>query len=235
MLENAFITVPETKLPCGLIVPSFQVGQFAASKSADGKVASNEAGIPWTRITYDEARQACADSGFDMVTETQWLALAWDVVNQPCNWTKGEVGKGKLFRGLRYGTVMSPQPGNYVSPDEKERRWLTLSNGERICDLNGNVWQWVFDDLDGDKDGVLTGPKDPSSPSFKTAPYPSEKKGMGFITTFLGRNGSVPVRGGYWSSAAMGGVFALLLSAARSVAYNSLGFRPALKKLKPAS
>ena len=226
MSENVFITCPEVTLPCGIVVPSFKVAKYVASKGDDGKLAVNATGKPWEHINYDDARKACEASGYKLITETQWLALAWDISQQACNWSKGEVGKGKLFRGLHKGTVSSAQAGDYVSPSKKEKRLLTLSNGEEICDLAGNVWEWVFDDVQGDADGIVAKPVTSESPSLSTAPYPSEKKGMGYWST-SGRAGAAPFRGGYWNNGATGGVFALILYYARSIAYSDIGFRPA--------
>lgn len=228
MTQNIFITVPEVTLPCGIVVPSFKVGQYAASKGSDGKVAVTADGVPWTRINYDDARRACEESGYRLITERQWLAIAWDASQQACNWTRGEIGKGKLFSGLRKGNVCSAQPGTYQPADPKERRWLTLSNGERICDVNGNVWQWVFDDIQGDQDGIVAKPVTADSPSLSTAPYPSLKNGMGWRPE-SGRPGCASLRGGSWGSGSDAGVFALHLSVPRSDVYSYIGFRPAFE------
>jgi hypothetical protein len=207
---DLFITVPETTLPNGTLVPSFQVGQYACSQGDDNKAVITAEGKPWVRINYREARKACEEAGFNLITELQWLAIAWDASQQDCNWTKGNVGEGKLFRGIRNNKVGGPQPGVYKTGDAKERRWLTLSNGMQICDLNGNVFSWVFDDVQGDKEGLIAKPFTADSPSLATAPYPSLKKGMGWRPD-AGANwsGFALVRGGCWCSGARAGVFRL--------------------------
>jgi formylglycine-generating enzyme required for sulfatase activity len=205
-----FITVPETTLPSGIVVPEFQVGQYHCAKGTDEKAVLDPSLPPWVSINYHEAREACADVGYKLLTETQALAIAYDIVQQDCNWTKGAVGKGKLFRGIRKTNVSSAQPGNFVPSDPKERRWLTLSNGERICDFNGNVYSWIYDDVQGDEDGIIAKAFAPDSPSITTAPYPSIKKGVGWYPS-AGYNGTgyVLIRGGYWSSWSDAGVFYL--------------------------
>jgi len=207
---DQFITVPETTLPCGTVVPSFQVGQYAASKSSDGKAVITADGKPWTSINFENAKQACLDAGYSLITETQWLAIAHNVVNVDANWTKGKVGEGKLFRGIRKGNVSEAQAGDFDPTDKKERRWLTLSNGEKICDMNGNVFSWIFDDLHGDEKGVINKPFDTKDPSISTAPYPSLEKGMGWRPD-CARNwsGGALFRGGYWGSDDAAGVFRL--------------------------
>ena len=203
-----FITVPDTTLPNGITVPSFKVGQFVCSKNEDGKAIVTPDGKPWVHINYTEARKACEEIGGALITELQWLALAHDVVNQDCNWTGSKIGEGDLFQGLRNGTVSEAQPGDYVSTDPTEQRWLTLSNGERICDLNGNIYQWIFDNVQGDDNGIIARDFDEDSPSITTPPYPSEEKGMGNYETW-DWSGHALVRGGYWCSEFHAGVFYL--------------------------
>lgn len=207
--EN-FITVPETTLPNGLVVPAFETSQFHCAKGEDGKIVIDSSLKPWVNINYHEAREACAASGFKLLTESQALAIAWNASQQDCNWTKGKVGEGKLFRGIRKGNVYGAQPGNYELPDHKERRWLTLSNGERICDANGNVFSWIFDDVQGDENGIVANAFAIDSPSITTAPYPSEEKGMGWYPSAgVGWSGRALIRGGYWYSGSYAGVFYL--------------------------
>lgn len=207
-IADCFITVPEVTLPSGIVIPSFQVSQYACTQGADGKVESNADHAPWVRINYHEAREACEKSGYKLITEKQWLAIAWDVSQQDCNWTGGNVGEGEIFQGIRNWHVESAQPGCYEPTDESERRWLTLSNGERICDLNGNVYQWVFDDVQGDENGIIARDFAEDSISITTPPYPNEEKGMGNYEVWDWSGGAL-VRGGCWGSGSFAGVFRL--------------------------
>lgn len=208
--HDRFITVPETTLPNGVVVPAFQVGQYASTKGDDGKLAIRAEGAPWVRINYSDAKKACETAGYKLITETQWLAIAYNASQQDANWTGGKVGEGKLFQGIRKGNVSSAQPGSYTSPDADEQRWLTLSNGERICDLNGNVWQWVFDDVQGNESGLIAKAFAKDSPSITTRPFPSLKAGMGWIPE-AGANwsGRALIRGGCWFSDDYAGAFVL--------------------------
>lgn len=207
--KDLFITVPETTLPGGEVVPSFHVGQYACTKGENDTAAVNANDAPWVRVNYHKAREACEKAGYALITEKQWLAIACDASQQDANWTKGKVGEGKLFRGIRKGTLSRAQPGSYEPTDPKERRWLVLSNGERICDLNGNVWQWIFDDVQGDEAGLTTIIK-ADSVSLTTAPYPSEKKGMGWLPdSECDWYGDALVRGGCWISGVNAGAFSL--------------------------
>jgi formylglycine-generating enzyme required for sulfatase activity len=209
MQENKFITVPAVTLPNGTIVPSFVIGQYVCSQGEDGKAAITAEGTPWTRINFEEAKAACKAIGCELITELQWLAIAHDVANQDCNWTGGKVGEGDLFQGLRNDTVNGAQPGTYTSTDSTEQRWLTLSNGERICDLNGNIFQWVFDNVQGDENGIIAKDFGSESPSITTPQFPSEENGMGNYDVW-DWSGYALVRGGYWFSESNAGVFRFL-------------------------
>ena len=149
--KNLFITVPETTLPSGIIVPEFLVGQYTCGKDDDGKV----------------------------------------------------------FQGIHKWNINEAQPGTFESDDPEERRWHQLSNGERIYDFSGNVFTWIFDDVQGDENGLLV-KISADSTSLTTAPYPSRKSGMGWRPDDAGDwSGSALIRGGYWSSGSHAGVFRL--------------------------
>lgn len=208
--QNRFIPVPTTTLPNGLVVPAFHVAQFAASQGADGKVESTAEGTPWVNIDHADSRRACEESGFALITETQWLAIAWDAARQDCNWTGGAVGEGSLFQGLRDWSVDGAQPGTYEPEDKDKQNWLTLSNGQRIHGINGNVYQWIFDDVQGDENGVTAKPFAEDSASL-LAPFPSMEKGMGWRPKAgADWSGDALIRGGCWDSASRAGAFCLL-------------------------
>ncbi len=218
-----FITVPEVTLPNGTTVPSFQVSQYVCTQNSAGHAAITADGTPWVSINFEEAKAACIAAGYALITELQWLAIAHDVAAQGINWTGGKVGEGKLFQGLRNDTVRYAQPGSYVPPDTDEQRWLTLSNGERICDLNGNVYQWVFDDAQGDDQGVIARDFAEESPSITTPPFPSRTQGMGDYEVWNWSGGAL-IRGGCWCSGAHAGVF-YLDGGWPAYRYDNVGFR----------
>jgi hypothetical protein len=207
--DNEFVTVPEVTLPNGTVVPSFRVGKYATAKgNCDFPLISAEH-APWVEINFEESKAAAARAGYKLLTETQALAIAHDIVNQDINWTGGKVGEGHVYMGLHNGTVSEGQPGTYESDDPEERRWHQLSNGERIHDFAGNVFTWIDDDVQGDENG-LSGKIAANSPSLTTAPYPSMEKGMGYRPDGARDwSGRALVRGGYWDSGSYAGVFLL--------------------------
>jgi hypothetical protein len=206
---SIFILVPEVTLPGGKVVPAFQVAQYISSRGPAGIAQSVADAMPWVNINYNEARKACAESGYELITETQALSIAYDISQQDINWTGGKVGDGKIFQGIHKGNVSKAQAGTYESSDAEERRWHQLSNGERIYDFAGNCYTWVFDDVQGGTDG-LTGKIAADSISVTTSPYPSQENGVGWYPEG-GANwsGDALVRGGCWRSGSRAGVFSL--------------------------
>ena len=196
------LTVPETTLPNGLVVPSFKVAQYHATKEADG--------TPWVGINYHKARAAAERAGLQLVTETQWLAIAHDIAQQPINWTSGVVGEGKLFQGLRKSDVDEVQPHSYKPSDTDERRWHKLSTGERIYDFAGHAFSWVFDDVQGDEKGLIAKAFTADSPSFTTVQGKSQGNGVGWMPNAGSDwSGYALCRGGYFGSYDSAGVFRL--------------------------
>lgn len=241
---DCFIEVPETTLPNGLVVGSFLVSQFLCSPGkidttngvkfhlslgCERQAASVIQGIPWTMLTYFDAAQACKAAGYSLLTESQWLAIAWDCAGVDANWTKGKRGKGDLIRGLTGGDIAQPQPVSYTTPFPEHRRWLFLSNGEMIFDFGGNARHWVFDDIHGNDEGIVAAEWIEIEDISRQAPAPPYKRGTGrrpdidFI--WLCQREAL-VRGGCWKdgSSGLAGIFALD-SAPPMYAHPDVGFR----------
>lgn len=213
-VESLFVTVPETTLPGGLVVPAFQVSRFMASEGADGQLVVSGTGAPLVYISYHDARKACAAAGFAMITETQALSLAWNLSQCARNWISGVVGEGSMYQGLHLDLddVDEAYDYQFVSRDTSERRefYLNVSSTEPIIDAAGNAYTWVFDDVQGDVQGVVARAFAADSPSITTAPYPSMQKGMGWQPK-AGNDwsGLALIRGGCWCSGGGAGVFRL--------------------------
>jgi len=201
-LQVQLIAVPEVTLPNGTTVPPFLVSQYHCSQSEDG--------APWVNIGYHDARKACQEAGMSLITELQSLAIAHDIVQQDINWTGGKVGLGKVFQGLHKGTVEGPKGRGFVSPDPEERRWHQLSNGSRIYDFAGHVFSWVFDDVQGDENGIVARSIAKDSPSISTSSGLRAAQGIGWAP--LANSpwaGGALFRGGCWRSGHRAGVFRL--------------------------
>ncbi len=205
--SNEFVLVPETTLPNGLVVPAFMVGKYACSKSDLNTAIVVADRKPWANINFNDAKLACTDAGYNLITESQYLAIAYQITQQPENWTGGKVGEGEVFRGIHLGDVNEAQDGHYQSDKPIERRWHALANGEVVYDFSGNIYSWVFDDVQGDDKGVIAKPFKDDSPTKTTAPYETNSHGMG--DTYVGKDwsGTALVRGGCWLSLGIAGVF----------------------------
>lgn len=175
---TGYIEIPDTTLPNGSVVPSFVVGQYYCSKASGGKATVSPIDLPWVDITYEEAAIACKRSGGSLITERQCLAIATRIAADPRNWIGG-VESGTLKQGLHNGSVSSPQPGNYTPPDPIEDRWFYVTDNDKICDFAGNIFGWAFDDVQGNRTGVIDRAISAQSISITSAPFPSLQRGMG--------------------------------------------------------
>jgi hypothetical protein len=212
-----FILVPETTLPCGITVPAFAVARWLAARGPGGRVLLSGSAPPWVNIGYHAARAACARSGLGLLTELQALAIAHDLARQAVNWSGGAAGEGRLFQGLHRGGVAAPQPVCVEPPDPRERRWHALSNGQRIHDFAGNAFSWVFDDVQGNAEGVVMHAFAPDSPTVSGAPGEPLQRGLGWWpkagSSWWGR---ALARGGAWSSQEGAGIFTVVDERPRS-------------------
>jgi hypothetical protein len=216
-LAYGFVAVPATTLPCGMTVPAFAVARWLAARGLGGQVLLSESARPWVNIGYRAAREACRRAGFGLLTELQALAIAHDLARQPANWSGGAVGEGSLFQGLRLGRVHEPQAACMASPDPRERRWHVLSNGEEIHDFAGNAFSWVFDDVQGNAEGVVAHAFAADSPTVSGMPGQRLQQGLGWWPN-PGNCwwGSALARGGAWSSQDGAGVFTVVDERPRS-------------------
>ena len=208
---QAFVLVPATTLPCGTTVTAFSVSPWLAARGSGGRVLLSETAPPWVNIDYHAARRACLSSGLSLLTELQALAIAHNLASQGINWSGGAVGAGNLFQGLHRGGFGAVQPPCVTSPDPRERRWHELSNGQRIHDFVGNAFSWVFDDVQGNCDGIVTHAFAPDSPTVTGAPGAPLQQGLGWWpkvgNTWYGR---ALARGSSGSSREAAGIFTVI-------------------------
>ncbi len=120
-------------------------------------------GLPWVKITWQQAKVACENlgTGFALITEEQWLTIANDVVNQDENWNSSTVGTGAVFRGnVNLADTISCSNGGVMDGfteadciisggdfDGRNKRMLYLSSGDTIFDFSGNAWQFVDEEM----------------------------------------------------------------------------------------
>ena len=223
-------------------------------KNDAGTAKSQAAGSPWVSISQTSAITAASDacSGCHLITEAEWLTVAHNVLNVGSNWSGGSVGSGYIYGGhndnapanaLAASSDGDGYSGTGNTSGSNQLRTLTLSNGEVIWDLAGNVWEWTAGQTSGGQPGAAgyawrewnavegTGSLSPNPfPSFGTA------AASGWTgTNGIGRLYSDSVqtaargfrRGGNWNNGSHAGVFTLNLSNAPSSAGANIGFRAA--------
>ena len=143
----------------------------------DGKLAYNPSfiaesrasGTPWTNIWQTEAIAEASSSevgvdGSHLITETEWMTLAADVLSVKYNWSGGVVGGGFIYSGHNDNApanalAASPddEDGYYGTGDQapsSQRRTLYLTSGDVIWDMAGNVYDWTSNTMTGAQPGL---------------------------------------------------------------------------------
>lgn len=201
-------------------------------------IADNQ---PWRRIDANNAASECESLGanYHLISNSEWMAIARDIENVNANWTGGTVGTGCLFKGntldttCGYNSATDPDSGTGRNARAKH----TLSNGQEIFDISGNVYEWT--DWDAATIGFQTGPTSCPVLGFEELPtvacgalasadYDTDNgaytsvQGVG---QFYGGSGGAALRGGFWSSSTFAGAFTLSLGSSPTHANSSFGFR----------
>ena len=207
--NHHMVTVPATQVG-GEMVPAFRVGQYLCGRGAFDTPQIDPWTAPWTAISYLAAKRLCDDAGLSLLTERQALAIAYNILAQAVNWSGGGVGHGRLYQGLHKGLRDGPQAATHRSTCLSERRWHVLSNGEIIHDMAGNAYCWIFDDVQGERNGIVARPFSTNSPSVERAEPGPYASGMGDgPSAGDDYSGNALIRGGHWCSGDVAGIFHL--------------------------
>jgi formylglycine-generating enzyme required for sulfatase activity len=231
------------------------------AKNVGGVATSQAAGAPWLSISQLTAitTSSAACTGCHLITEAEYLTIAQNVLGVASNWSTGTVGSGFIYSvhtdnapSSALAADTNDSNGYYgtgnVSPSN-QRRTLTLSNGEVIWDLAGNVYEWTSGQTTGGQPGITgesafdwkewnatpmtTASFSPSGPN----PFPSYgtpaasgwnagTNGIGRLYSHVGDSALRGfLRGGNWINGSSAGVLALALSFAPSSTNTYIGFR----------
>ena len=226
------------------------------AKNVGGVATSQASGTPWVSISQTNAMTtsaAACDGGCHLISEAEYLTIAHNVLSVDSNWSGGSVGTGYIYSGHNDSNPASALAassndsdgysgtGN-VSPSN-QRRTLTLTNGEVIWDIAGNVLDWTSGQTSGGQPGASgwvwrqwntiagTGSLSPNPhPSYGTpaASNWTSTHGIGQIyssSTDTSLRGFL--RGGRWTYGSNAGVLSLYLGGSSGSLGNSLGFRVA--------
>ncbi|MFA7221669.1 MAG: hypothetical protein WC118_01955, partial [Candidatus Paceibacterota bacterium] len=209
--------------------------------------ARNQSGVPtsmtggtiWTTISQIDAIAACKSIGAHLINNAEWMALARDIESVSSNYASGILKRGNV--GITdAGSYDGANPDTGIADTKAQ---LTLSNGQTIWHLSGNVWEWV--------DFTITGAGSQPQVVYQTPFGWQEFTAVTNYGNTLGRdnvapkstslNGSTgagriyyqsdyaslraPRRGGRWGSTSGAGVFALFLYYGPTGTSTGIGFR----------
>jgi len=242
--------------------------KYEAKNDSLGDAVSVAAGTPLESIGQADsiAKASAACTGCHLITEKEWMTLAQNVLSVPSNWSGGAVGSGYIYSGHN---DYSPSNALAASTDDDgysgtgnnasdvtvangvvgkvQKRTLTLTNGQVIWDLAGNVWEWTAGQATGGQPGLST---DAGfnwhewnaintvgtlavNPNLSTTGLTgvsgwTSANGVGQIYSYTG-NAALRgfIRGGDWRTGVTAGVATLFLNAVPSDAFEGLGFRVA--------
>jgi prepilin-type N-terminal cleavage/methylation domain-containing protein len=224
---------------------------FVAESRADG--------TPWVNISQTNAITAASTvvgcSTCHLITEAEYLTIAQNVLSVPSNWSGGAVGSGYIYSGHNDNAPGSALAANTndsngyygeTNTGGNQRRTLTLTNGEVIWDLAGNVWEWTQGTINGGAQPGLSGETAyswrqynnnsllwnglPSGAQpanvYSGAGSWSSTQGIGQLYSNYGEPALHGfLRGSYWNGGVVAGVLALDLDGPPSNAGVALGFR----------
>lgn len=234
------------------------------AKNVAGVATSQAASTPWVSISQTTAitTSAAACTGCHLITEAEWMALAASILSTASNWSNGTIGSVNIYRGHSDSTPNNPleastndNDGYYGTDDmgDNQRRTLTLSNGEIIWDVSGNVWEWTQGTIASGQQPGLSGEvafawKQWTNPSLLWNGLPASSRpaavasvpGLASVATWSSSNAMGQLnsnygdaslrglrRGGTWSDGSSAGMFALQLGSAPGSTSVGIGFRVA--------
>jgi prepilin-type N-terminal cleavage/methylation domain-containing protein len=141
---------------------TFCAMKYIASQSG-GSAVSQPGATPWVSISQTDsitaAREAC--SGCHLITATEWLTIAQNVLSVPSNWSGGSVGAGYIYSGHSDNSPASTlaadasDANGYSGTGNSAPGWLaTLGSGQlllarqdslaRVATLSASGTPWIL-------------------------------------------------------------------------------------------
>jgi len=243
-------------------VMKYEAKQVGASTTP----ISTAAGLPWVNISQTTAitnsqnvkkGDGSTCTSCHLITEAEWMTIAQNVFRVASNWSSGIVGTGYIYSGhndnvpanaLEASTDDTLGYANTGNASGNQRRTLTLTNGEVIWDVSGNVYDWTAGTVQAPvvqpgitgagyawrewtaitNAGTLLINPSPTATGLSGANNWNSGYGVGLIYSSsdeVGLRGFL--RGGAWSYGGAAGVLALNLSYGPGATSTGIGFRVA--------
>jgi len=260
-----FIVVPgsTTYGTADFCVMKYEAKQIGSSTTP----ISQASGTPWVNVNQElagannDAKEystnvtGCNDC--HLITEAEWLTIAQNVLSVPSNWNGGVVGTSYIYRGHSDGTPNNAleastddTDGYYLAQNDtsgNQRRTLTLTNGEVIWDMAGNVHEWTAGQSTTGQPGI-TGEVTMASKEWNTVnapgtliPNPNPSFGTPAASGWTGTTNGIGKlfscvcatslkgfrRGGDWAWSSSAGIYMLQLDDAPTGLSDDVGFRVA--------
>lgn len=147
----------------------FCVMKYEAKDAGNNVPVSVPAGTPWVNISQTTAITNSANvagcTGCHLISEAEWMTLAQNVLSVPSNWSSGTVGTDFIYSGHNDNVPSNSLPvttddndgynGTNNTTGSNQRRTLTLTNGEVIWDMAGNVEEWTTGQIIGNQPGNI--------------------------------------------------------------------------------
>jgi len=188
-----------------------------------------------------------------LITNNERMTIARNIEQVTSNWSSGTIGTGYIYSGHNDHTPSyalaadtNDNNGYYLTGQSSgnQRRTLTLTNGEVIWDLSGNVWEWAnytINAQDEPNDGTLPtaagewieysaitdlGTMNYNDLFLLTSDNYNSSNGIGRFFSDAGDTGArAMLFGGYWLIGTYAGLMALDLDNVPGCASYSIGLR----------
>ena len=240
----------------------FCVMKYAASQVGATNVPTSVPSVlPWVSISQTtsiaNAPNVVGCTGCHLWTEAEYMTVAQNVLSVASNWSSGVVGTGYISSGHNDNV-----PANALAPDPSDsngnagetnqtfaqKRTLTLSNGQVIWDMAGNVYEWTNATIGANLQPGLTGEvayawkqwnngsllmnglpynSQPVSTGITGASTWSSTQGIGQLNSdYYGETTTHAfLRGGFWNCGSSAGVLNLFLPYLVGGTNPGIGFR----------
>lgn len=246
---------------------SFCVMKYEAKNDGGNKPVSTPAGSFWVDISQTDAistgSKVAGCAGCHLINDAEWMTIAQNALGVPSNWRDNVVGTSINNTNYIYNGHNDAVPNNaliasaddndgyYLTGDtapSRQRRTLTLTNGEVIWDLAGNLCEWTSGQVSGanNQPGVVGGDyairewpsitlpgnlsvnSSPANTGLLDADSWNSSNGIGKTSTStidVSLRGTE--RGSWWGAGTFVGVLALEFGDAPGFSGHALGFRVA--------